>query len=99
MATLHITEYASVPSLRNMPVAQEPPVTTQAVTFTTATSSSAFAATTRFVRIYGSAKAHLAWGTSATATANSPPVAADSPEYFAVPVGEAYLVSAYDGSS
>ena len=99
MATLHITEYTRLASVRpggSAPVAQEPGVT-QLVTYTTTTASNAFAADTRFIRVIASAKAHLLFGVSPTAAASDPYIAADAPEYFGVKPSD--QVAAYDGSS
>lgn len=98
MATLYVTEFAfadiAVPEHGAAPVALQPPSAEQTVTFTTTTQSSAFAATTRIVRLYSSADCHVLFGTNPTATTSKMKLKADSPEYFAVPVGESYKVAA-----
>ncbi len=82
----------------SVPVAEEPAVATQTVTYTTTTNSAAFNASTKFVRIICDAKAHFEFGTSApTVTAADPYLAADTAEYFGVINGD--LVGFYDGSS
>ena len=94
MATALIAEYETMAG--SVPCAQEPATATQSVTYTTATASSAFNAKTKFVRIIADAKVHFAFG-GAAATASSPYIAADTPEYFGVDKG--ITVSFYDGSS
>lgn len=102
-ATCKVSEYATMvtdESNRIVPVAQEPAIVLQTVTYTTSTGTSAFNARTRFVRIVCDAKAHFRFSTAGTnATANDAYVAADAVEYFGVPKGAAYLVEFYDGSS
>jgi hypothetical protein len=99
MASLHITEYTRLSSVRpggSAPVAEEPG-TDQIVSYTTSTQSTAFAADTRFVRLIADAKAHIVFGANPTATANSKYITADTPEYFGVNPGDE--VAAYDGTS
>lgn len=100
MATLHISEAASLGEDgrgKQIPVFPEPARTTQAVTFTTATQSSAFGKDTRFIRIYSTAACHIAFGSNPTATASSPKYAGET-EYFRVVNGGDKL-SVYDGVS
>jgi hypothetical protein len=70
MATLYITEYERIGAAKGIPapIAQEPAVAEQAVTFTTATASAAFGGTTRYVRIVANADAHIKFGADPTAT-------------------------------
>lgn len=102
-ATCKISEYQNIiadPNGRPVQVAQEPRLASQTVTYTTSAQSSAFNASTRFVRIICDAKAHFRFSTAGTnATANDPYLAVDVAEWFAVPVGQSYLVDFYDGSS
>lgn len=102
-ATCKISEYRSLAQDsrgQDVPVALEPAVTTQTVTYTTSAQSSAFNSATRFIRVVCDAKAHFVISTAGTnATANSPFVAADSPEYFGVQAGQALIIDFYDGSS
>jgi hypothetical protein len=101
-ATCKISEYSNMAvdeGGRVVPVAQEPAVAVQEVTYTTSAQSSAFNASTRFIRIVCDAKAHFEFGTNPTAAATDPYLAPDAPEYFAVPRGSAYEVAFYDGSS
>lgn len=75
-------------------------ITSQAVTYTTSTQSSAFNAATRFIRVVCDAKAHFKisiTGANPTATANDQWVGADAPEYFGVVAGQ--KIAFYDGSS
>ena len=101
-ATCKISEYRRMPQDddgRVLPVAQEPAVTDQTVTYTSSTQSAAFNNSTHFVRIVCDAKAHFQFGTDPTATANDPYLPADAPEYFGVTPGEAIEVAFYDGAS
>lgn len=98
-ADCYISEYSDIlqdPNGREVPVAGAP-ITTQRVTYTTSTQSSAFNARTRFIRIVCDAAAHFAFGANPTATANNPYVPANAPEYFGVTPGQEIAV--YDGSS
>lgn len=104
MATAKIEEYADLArdSEGNVvPVGQQPPITTQTVTYTTANASSALNKKTRFVRIICDAKAHYNFTT--TATASHPYVPADAAEYFGLDEGfvtqNSVTISFYDGTS
>lgn len=91
MAVMYITEFASAGRARNnlLQLANcGDIVAQQAVTFTTSTASSAFNARTEYVRIYLSAAGHIDFGASPTATTSELPMAATTPEYFAVVAGE-----------
>ena len=78
----------------------EPPVTTQTVSYTTATASSAFNSATNFLRVVCDAKAHYRVTTAGTAaTATDPFVPANLPEFFAVNPNLSYRISFYDGTS
>ena len=99
-ATCKISEYVrlvSDPAGRDVPVAQEPAPVEQNITYTTTTASAAFNAATRFVRIVCDAKAHFKVAAAPTATATSPYLPADTPEYFGVIAGQ--KIAFYDGSS
>lgn len=80
MATAYITEYNSigVQNGNSVPVAQEPAVADQTVTFTTATQSSAFNAATRYIRLIADAECHLKFGSNPTATTSMQQVQADT---------------------
>ncbi len=105
-ATCKISEYESLSSDNQgnvVPVAREPALVTQNVTYTTSTQSNAFNVLTRFVRIVCDAKAHVVFSTSPTATATDPYIPADVVEYFGIfQVGASagtIRVAIYDGSS
>ena len=102
MATLYITEYQSIaigmPGYA-APIPLEPGTDQAALTFTTAASSAAFAAGTRFVRIWSDTACRVKFGTAPTAVAASQPLAADTEYFRGVPEAGGYKVSAYDGSS
>ena len=100
MATLHIAEFTAMPKDANgnvLQIGKMPPATTQVVTYTSSTQSSAFGAETKFIRVIASAAAHLVFGANPTATATAPWVAASTAEFFAVVPGQ--KVAVYDGST
>ena len=101
-ATCKISEYANLvmdEAQRIVPVAVEPAVTTQNITYTSSTQSAAFNASTRFIRIVCDAKAHYVFGANPTATAAAPYLATDTAEYFGVARGASLEVAFYDGST
>lgn len=102
-ATCKISEYENLVNDRNgraVPVALEPAITTQEVTYTASAQSAAFNANTRFVRIICDAKAHFVFGANPTAAATDPYLATDAAEYFAVPfAGPSIEVAFYDGTT
>ena len=102
-ATCKISEYRTLTqdaSGAMIPVALEPALTTQTVTYTTSAQSAAFNANTRFIRVVCDAKAHFRISTAGTnATANSPYLPADTPEYFGVGGTAGLVIDFYDGSS
>lgn len=73
MATLWVTEYDKFPSPRGvvLPIANEPRVANQTVTFTTTTQSAAFNAETRYVRVISTTNCHLEFGSNPTATTST----------------------------
>lgn len=86
-ATCKISEYANLPrdpSSAVIPVAPEPALATQSVTYTSSTQSSAFNILTRYVRIVCDAKAHFVFAENGTATATDPYLPADTVEYFGI---------------
>lgn len=95
-ATCKIAEYQGI--LGGIPVASEPAIAVQEVTFTTSTQSSEFNAQTRVVRIVCDAKAHFRFGTGPSAVEDNPYLAADTPEYFGISA-TGLKVAFYDGSS
>ena len=100
-ATCKISEYRTLgvgADGRTVPVAQEPAPNEQSVTYTTSTASATFKAATKFIRVVCDAKAHFKVSRSGTAaTATSPYLPADTPEYFGV--RRNLKISFYDGSS
>ncbi len=99
MAKLHITEFVEMRKDERGDIIRvgKQPGTDQVVTYTTTTASAAFGATTKFIRVVADADAYISFGLAPTATANSPFVPADKPEYFGVEA--AHKIAAYDGSS
>lgn len=101
MATLWITEYSEIPLIVNglpAPLALEPPVAEQTVTYTTSTASNAFNSKTKYVRLYASADCHILFGTAPTATAAKQKIAGGQ-EYWRAVNAASTKVAAYDGSS
>lgn len=93
---MYISEYADVGRLGGIiPVGAEPS-TDQVVSFTaTPGSSAAFQTNTNMVRIHCDGIASIKFGTAPTATANtSKRLTAGQTEYFTVPMGASYKVSA-----
>jgi hypothetical protein len=86
MATLWIREYqtiGSAPDVSGMnpaglQISDEPGSDMTPVTFTTSTQSAAFATTTRFITIIGSAAFHYVVGSNPTATTNALKIPADT---------------------
>ena len=64
---------------------QEPILTTQVVTFTTAAPSAQFSSETRFVRLYASADCRVAFGPDRVATVASMPLTGKVGEYLRGP--------------
>ena len=104
MATAYIEEYSGAGGTTGIlgqdgMTARQPASANTNVTYTTATQSTAFQATTRLIRLQASKTTvlHFAIGANPTATANSPYIPAGDHEYFGVEGG--HKVSCYDGSS
>lgn len=97
MATVYITEYARVGADAGgtaMVVADEPAVTSQTVAIGgTSTQSAAFNALTKFVRVHTDAICSVEFGTNPTATATKRRLAANTTEYFSVPIGASYKIA------
>ena len=97
MAVLYITEYARQgrdAEGYKMVVAGEPAVTNQTVAIGGASAqSSAFNAGTKFVRIHTDAICSIDFGTNPTATTSTRRMAANTTEYFEVPMGQSYKVA------
>ena len=100
-ATCKLSEYRTLARDSNgnwIPVAVEPSVARQSVTYTSSAQSAAFNSSTRFIRVVCDAKAHFRVTTAGTnAVATDPFVAADSPEYFGVTPGD--VIDFYDGTT
>lgn len=98
MATLWIREYSALPNPTTSglgaalgggaPMAQEPGTDQTPVTFVTSTQSAAFAASTVFIAIYGSAAFHYVVGANPAATTSALKVAADTLIYVGVIPGQ-----------
>lgn len=99
MATAYITGYQFVGVQHGsiVPVAFEPAVDNQTVTFTSAVQSSAFNADTRLIRLIADADCHLLFGENPTATASHQMVPADTEIWRMVVPGQ--RVSVYDGTT
>lgn len=97
MAVLYVTEFENQgidANSRVMPIPSEPPVANQTVAIgATSTASAAFNAATAFVRIHADAICSIAFGTSPTATTTTRRMAANTTEYFKVPLGKAYKIA------
>lgn len=97
MAKLWITEYSGLGSDAGgmaAPFAAHPPVAVQTPITITSTSaqSTAFAATTRYVRLRSDAACHFAVAANPTATTDHTPLDANAAEYFGVPEGQKIAV-------
>jgi hypothetical protein len=96
MAVLYITEFNDeAQTVRGRaPFAQQPAIAEQTVVIGAGSlQSSAFNATTTFVRIEADAICSITFGTNPTATATKARMAANGVEYFGVPVGQSYKVA------
>lgn len=90
---MYITEYADSGSSSTFPM--EPAITDQKITFTgTAGTSAAFAGNTSLVRLHVDGIASILFGTAPTATTSYRRMTAGQTEYFRVPAGQAFKVSA-----
>ena len=90
MTVLYIAEFAE-PKLRNgnaFPVADQPPLAEQKLTFTTSTQSSAFNAKTQLIRVHAPSICSIKIGSNPTATTDTARMAAGSTEYFRVNPGD-----------
>lgn len=95
MATLYVTEFATMPVIGGVAVqiAPRPALATQTIAISGAsTQSSAFGATTRYIRIHTDAICSTAVGSNPTATTSGERLAADNTEYFAVQPGDKIAV-------
>lgn len=97
MATVYITEFARQgrdASGFQMVVADEPAIANQTVAITAGSvQSSAFNALTKFVRVNTDAVCSIEFGTNPTASSTTRRLAANSTEYFSVPLGASYKIA------
>lgn len=101
-ATCKISEYGYLVqdgTGQIVPVAAEPALDTQEITYTTTAASAAFNAQTRFIRVICDAKAHFVVAATPTADATDPYLAADTAEYFGIAFNVSMKIAFYDGSS
>lgn len=102
MAVLYISEYASLAPAQwggTDPSGLEPSTDQIVAIGGTTAQSTAFAASTRFVRLHTDAICNVKFGTNPTAVANtSKRLAANQTEIFAVPQGQAYKVAVIAGT-
>lgn len=95
MATLYISEYASIGGIGNFPVQSplEPSVTSQTVAIAgTSAQSSTFNDNTNFVRLHTDAICSVKFGADPTAAATDARMAVNQTEYFAVHPGHKVAV-------
>jgi hypothetical protein len=94
MSNMYITEYASTGN-NHAQMAMEPAIAVQKIAFTaTPGTSAAFDNATTFVRIHVDAAASIRFGKTPTAAVTDPRMPTDTIEYFSVPPGGQYKVSA-----
>lgn len=97
MAVLYIAEFNNMGTSQNsqvMQMAAQAPLVEQTVAIGAGSvASSAFNASTTFVRIHTDAICSIKFGTAPTATATTARLAAGSTEYFVVPQGQSYKVA------
>lgn len=99
MSNATVTEYKSVApgdAGTRLPAVHEPYIASENVSFTTATQSSVFQTTTKFVRISAIDACHYAVGTNPTADTGDPYLAAGSSVVIGVPAGQSMRVSLID---
>lgn len=97
MAVLYVTEFNNMGTSQNsqvMQMAAQPPLVEQTIAIGGVTApSSAFNASTTFVRVHTDAICSIKFGTAPTATSTTARMAAGTTEYFVVPQGQAYKVA------
>lgn len=94
MSTLYVTEFGSA---GRTPLADEPAVRTQTVTFTTSAACAlGFQERTRIVRVISPTACHIKFGTAPTATTSDEYLAADQEAWRTVPPG--HKVAAVDAA-
>lgn len=100
MASLYVREYRDVATsvmAADVPAGAEPAATDQKLTISgSAAASSAFTATTYFVRVHTDVVCHVEFGDSPTATTSSARMAANQTEFFGVKPG--HKVSVISGA-
>lgn len=98
MSKMYVSEYAELGAYAGMasPVAMEPPITEYIVSFTgTPGLSAAFNPATRYVRIHVDGLAAIKFGTAPVAAVDTNKrLVLGQTEYFAVPGGASFKVSA-----
>ena len=95
MATLYIAEYSFIPRQTGdgVQIAQMPPLAEQTVAIGAgSTSSSAFNANTRYIRVHTDVICSIAFGAAPTATVTNSRLSANSTEYFGVTSGQKIAV-------
>ena len=99
MATINVFEYKMLGHGQGnrAQLAQEPPVTSQTVTYTTSTASSAFNADTTIILMQPTVDCYVAFGVSPTATTSTRKLIADQDYWIGVNPKE--KVAVYDGTS
>src|SRR6266446_624453 len=99
MGILYITEFANIGFTglgSPTQIAAQPVNAEQSITFTTHVESTAFKNNTQIVRLHNDATSpvSVAFGTAPVATTANMRMAANQTEYFTVPTGQGYKVSA-----
>lgn len=100
MTIARISEYKEMAKDESgdlVPVASEPAIATQKVSFTTTTASAAFNPETIFIRVVAEVKAHFKVSKAPIAKETDPYIPAHVPEYFAVRGG--HKIAFYNGSA
>lgn len=98
MAVAYISEFAALANVDGCNIAMMPPLAQQTVAIGAETDSSAFNASTRFIRVHVDAVCSIAIGLTPTATTSMLRMSADSTEYFAVPLNAGYKISVITNS-
>src|SRR4051812_10037962 len=95
MSFMYISEYANAGRGGIIPVGDEPEATTQKITVSgVAAASAAFNPVTTLVRIHVDGITSIKFGTNPTAAITDKRLAVSQTEYFTVPQGQSYKVSA-----
>ena len=90
---LHIAEFAeaNIANVRTYQLAVVPPLAEQSLAMSS--TSTAFNANTRLVRLCADESCRVAFGTAPTAGATSMKLQAGSTEYFGVPISSGYKIN------